>query len=136
MFHAGQLFIFTVISELSCRTISYRDKSAHNEIRDFYAHMVLTYERRFARCFCRYFLHNQKHTAPKPERYSKARLYRMCLIFSAAAVCDDARRSCKDPAAVCKDHNMGHSMDHMVYSCCPHLYRRTQRRSSPVCQTA
>ncbi len=31
-----------------------KDKSAHNEIRDFYAHMALTYERRFARCFCRY----------------------------------------------------------------------------------
>ena len=29
------------------------DKSAHNEIRDFYAHMALTHERRFARCFCR-----------------------------------------------------------------------------------
>ena len=26
----------------------------HNEIRDFYAHMPLTHERRFARCFCRY----------------------------------------------------------------------------------
>ena len=25
----------------------------HNEIRDFYAHMALTHERRFARCFCR-----------------------------------------------------------------------------------
>ena len=43
-------------------------KSAHNEIRDFYAHMVLTYERRFVRCFCRYagniaqryFLHNKR----------------------------------------------------------------------------
>ena len=31
------------------------DKSAHNEIRDFYAHMALTYERHFERCFCRYF---------------------------------------------------------------------------------
>ena len=30
------------------------DKSAHNEIRDFYAHMALTHERRFERCFCRY----------------------------------------------------------------------------------
>ena len=30
------------------------DKSAHNEIRDFYAHMALTHKRRFARCFCRY----------------------------------------------------------------------------------
>ena len=29
-------------------------KSAHHEIRDFYAHMVLVDERRFARCFCRY----------------------------------------------------------------------------------
>ena len=37
-----------------------QDKSAHNEIRDFYAHMALTYERHFARCFCRYFLHNKK----------------------------------------------------------------------------
>ena len=40
----------------------------HNEIRDFYAHMALTHERHFARCFCRYsgniamryFLHNKK----------------------------------------------------------------------------
>ena len=31
-----------------------KDKSAHNEIRDFYAHMALTDERRFVRCFCRY----------------------------------------------------------------------------------
>ena len=30
-----------------------KDKSAHNEIWDFYAHMALTHERRFARCFCR-----------------------------------------------------------------------------------
>ena len=45
-----------------------QDKSAHNEIRDFYAHMALTHERRFARCFCRdsgnitwrYFLYNKK----------------------------------------------------------------------------
>ena len=58
------------------------------------------------------------------------------VIFSAADVYDDARRSCKDPAAVCKDHNMGHSMDHMVCRCRPHLYRRILRRSSPMCQTA
>ena len=32
----------------------------HNEVRDFYAHMALIYVRRFARCFCRYFLHNNK----------------------------------------------------------------------------
>ena len=32
---------------------TYRDKSAHNVIRDFYAHMSLTHERRFVRCFCR-----------------------------------------------------------------------------------
>ncbi len=40
----------------------------HNEIRDFYAHMPLTHERRFARCFCRdsgniaqqYFSDNKK----------------------------------------------------------------------------
>ena len=46
---------------------SFLDKSAENEIRDFYAHMALTHERRFARCFCRYsgniamryFLHNK-----------------------------------------------------------------------------
>jgi len=45
-----------------------QDKSAHNEIRDLYAHMALTHERRFARCFCRYsgnitwryFLYNKK----------------------------------------------------------------------------
>ena len=30
-----------------------KDKSEHNEIRDFYAHMALTDERRFARWFCR-----------------------------------------------------------------------------------
>ena len=44
------------------------DKSAHNEIRDFYAHMAITYERRFVRCFYRYagniaqryFLHNKR----------------------------------------------------------------------------
>ena len=29
-------------------------KSAHHEIRDFYAHMALMDERRFARYFCRY----------------------------------------------------------------------------------
>ena len=32
----------------------YWDKSAHHEIRDFYAHMALIHERRFARYFCRY----------------------------------------------------------------------------------
>ena len=32
----------------------YWDKSAHHEIRDFYAHMALMDERRFARYFCRY----------------------------------------------------------------------------------
>ena len=32
----------------------FSDKSTHHEIRDFYAHMALTYERHFARCFCRY----------------------------------------------------------------------------------
>ena len=37
-----------------CIDKSAQDKSAHNEIRDFYAHMALTHERRFARCFCRY----------------------------------------------------------------------------------
>ena len=45
-----------------------QDKSAHNEIRDFYAHMALTHERHFARCFCRdsgniamrYFRNNKK----------------------------------------------------------------------------
>ena len=31
-----------------------KDKSVHNEIKDFYAHMSLTHERRSARCFCRY----------------------------------------------------------------------------------
>ena len=29
-----------------------KDKSMHNEIRAFYAHMALTHERRFVRCFC------------------------------------------------------------------------------------
>lgn len=29
-----------------------KDKSAHNEIGDFYAHMALAHERRFIRCFC------------------------------------------------------------------------------------
>ena len=51
------------------------DKSAHNEIRDFYAHMALTYERRFERCFCRYsgniairyFLYNKKARKLKSE---------------------------------------------------------------------
>ena len=45
-----------------------RGKSTHNEICDFYAHMVLTHEHRFVRCFCRYsgnitmqyFLDNEK----------------------------------------------------------------------------
>ena len=32
----------------------YWDKSAHHEIRDFYAHMALMDEHRFARYFCRY----------------------------------------------------------------------------------
>ena len=36
------------------QAFSFSDKSAHNEIRDFYAHMALSYERHFARCFCRY----------------------------------------------------------------------------------
>lgn len=31
-----------------------KDKSVHNEIKDFYAHMSLTYERRSARRFCHY----------------------------------------------------------------------------------
>ncbi len=30
-----------------------KDKSALNETCDFYAHMALTHERHFARCFCR-----------------------------------------------------------------------------------
>ena len=50
---------------------SHWDKSAHSEIRDFYAHMALTRERHFARCFCRYsgniaqryFRHNKKEEA-------------------------------------------------------------------------
>gem|GEM_PF-5645553 len=50
---------------------SHWDKSAHSEIRDFYAHMALTHERHFARCFCRYsgniaqryFRHNKKEEA-------------------------------------------------------------------------
>lgn len=29
-----------------------KDKSAHSEIRAFYAHRALTHERRFIRCFC------------------------------------------------------------------------------------
>ena len=29
-----------------------KDKSAHSEIRAFYAHMALAHERRFVRCFC------------------------------------------------------------------------------------
>ncbi len=33
----------------------WRDKNAHNAICDFYAHMARNRERRFARCFCRYF---------------------------------------------------------------------------------
>ena len=54
----------------------YWDKSAHHEIRDFYAHMALIHERRFARCFCRYFgdiakqylLHNKNIWANKKAR--------------------------------------------------------------------
>ena len=30
-------------------------QNVHNETCDFYAHMALTYERHFAKCFCRYF---------------------------------------------------------------------------------
>ena len=30
-----------------------RGQEWHNEIRDFYAHVALAHERRFARCFCR-----------------------------------------------------------------------------------
>ena len=33
----------------------FKDKSVQSETCDFYAHMALTYERHFARCFCRYF---------------------------------------------------------------------------------
>ena len=33
----------------------WRDKSVHNAICDFYAHMARNRERRFARCFRRYF---------------------------------------------------------------------------------
>ena len=32
----------------------FKDKSVQSETCDFYAHMALTYERHFARCFCRY----------------------------------------------------------------------------------
>ena len=51
--HTGQDIagIFDTSLQYGC---SCWDKSAHNEIRDFYAHMALTHERRFARCFCRY----------------------------------------------------------------------------------
>ena len=41
------------------------DKRAHNEIRDFYAHMVLTYERHFAMRFCRY---SGNIAAPKMDK--------------------------------------------------------------------
>lgn len=34
--------------------LAVKDKSVHNEIKDFYAHMSLTYERRSARHFCHY----------------------------------------------------------------------------------
>ena len=51
----GYLSLFPFIyHHISCRYFLFKDKSAHNEIRDFYAHMALTHERRFARCFCRY----------------------------------------------------------------------------------
>ena len=51
--HTGQDIagIFDTSLQYGC---SCWDKSAHNEIRDFYAHMALTHERHFARCFCRY----------------------------------------------------------------------------------
>ena len=57
------------------------DKSVHNEIEDFYAHMSLIHERRPARYFCRYsgniaqryFLHNKKEKSPalRAERRGK-----------------------------------------------------------------
>ena len=58
----------------------YEDKSVHNEIEDFYAHMSLIHERRPARYFCRYsgniaqrFLHNKKEKSPalRAERRGK-----------------------------------------------------------------
>ena len=53
----SSFFNYTLLSLIYRRDIrgiiiNIRDKSAHNEIRDFYAHMALTYERHIARCFC------------------------------------------------------------------------------------
>ena len=71
------------------RYFLHKDKSAHNEIRDFYTHMALTHERHFARYFCRYsgniamryFRNNNKipsgspmpHICTDPRRYRNTR---------------------------------------------------------------
>ena len=46
--------VFLCYAENTSEQYSLQDKSAHNEIRDFYAHMALTHESRFARYFCHY----------------------------------------------------------------------------------
>ena len=46
--------LLSIFRKYHKRYFLHKDKSAHNEISDFYAHMALTYERHFARCFCRY----------------------------------------------------------------------------------
>ena len=73
------------------------DKSAHTEIRDFYAHMALTHERHFARCFCRYsgllfpFSPQEDLQAVQPVQQPPQLLYfpaflRRIIILTAAAI--------------------------------------------------
>ena len=66
----------------------YWDKSAHHEIRDFYAHMALIHERRFARCFCRYFgdiakqyLRNNKNIWANKTEHARVLRYVLSFFF-------------------------------------------------------
>ena len=64
------VFVYNYVI-IPCFFEKIQENSAHNEIGAFYAHMVLTHERRFARWFChdsgniamRYFLDNKKTAA-------------------------------------------------------------------------
>ena len=94
----GYISLFPFIFHpISCRYFLFKDKSAHNEIRDFYAHMALTHERHFARCFCRYsgllfpFSPQEDLQAVQPVQQPPQLLYfpaflRRIIILTAAAI--------------------------------------------------
>ena len=71
--------VFLCYAENTSERYFLQDKSAHNEIRDFYAHMALTHERHFARCFCRdsvniamrYFLRNNKSAVAPVDSFNR-----------------------------------------------------------------